>query len=275
MALWHPLSVRGHAAFLLALCSVAMPAAATPLNVTSCFCSLSSDAEVVETLVSPVQVTDPKGPTSFTTGASFLQSNAATEHDLLAQGRAEADVTIGSNLLAANGWASMSLDRPANVPDFSSADASASVTARWTFDVLVDSLFTLVGLLDTTTTSTGIVQLMTANNIMQLVRLDAPALLFSALTDDEAFSVNGVLPAGRYRLSAESKVNGLTRFAGSASAEARYEFSLQLAPLTVPEPTALWLVVLAATLLGTVGTRATAGPGVRRRCSRRLKHDRG
>ena len=38
------------AALLLTLCAWAAPAAATPIDLGSCFCSLSSDAEVFEAL---------------------------------------------------------------------------------------------------------------------------------------------------------------------------------------------------------------------------------
>ncbi len=253
----HQRALRGAAASLLALCAWAAPASASPIVLGSCLCSLSSDAEVFETLVPPVHAEDPKGPTPFSTGPSFLQSNAATEHELQAQGRAQVDVTLTGSVLAASGGSSLSLDRPANVPDGSSASAGGSVTARWTFDVLVDSLFTLVGLVDTSTITSGSAVNSGAGNVMSLVRLDVlGAALFSALTDDEAFSVSGVMPAGRYRLSAETNVSASTRFAGSASAESSFDFRLELTPLAVPEPSAAWLVVLAAALMGRAGGRS-------------------
>lgn len=239
---------------LWTLFALVAPASASPLSVTSCLCALSSNAELFEAIVPPVVLHDPKSA-AFTTGPWFVQSDVATERDLTALGRAQVDVSIGSSVLTASAHSSSSLGRPATVSDGSSTDASATATGRWTFDVLVDSLFTLDGLVDTETVQTGIVNALQATNVIQLLRLDVPTLLFSTLSDDEAFSVSGVLPAGSYRLMTEAKVNARTRFAGSAQADSRYEFSLQLTPLAVPEPAGTGLVALALVLLGAVGKR--------------------
>lgn len=240
---------------LWTLFALVAPASASPLSVTSCFCALSSNAELFEAIVPPVVLHDPKSA-AFTTGPWFVQSDVATERDLTALGRAQVDVSIGSSVLTASAHSSLSLSRPAAVSDGSSTDASGAATGRWTFDVLVDSLFTLDGLVDTETVQTGIVNLLQATNVIQLLRLDVPTVvLFSTLSDDEAFSVSGVLPAGTYRLMTEAKVDARTRFAGSAQADSRYEFSLQLTPLAVPEPAGTGLVALALVLLGAVGKR--------------------
>ncbi len=75
------------------------------------------------------------------------------------------------------------------MPDGSFANASGSVTARWTFDVVVD----------TSAATRGSVVVSLVGNVMSLLRLDVPGALFTASTDDEAFSISEVMPAGRHR----------------------------------------------------------------------------
>jgi hypothetical protein len=168
----------------------------------------------------------------------------------IAQGVANQSSSIGANAVAAEGEASLALTLPSSGAG-SSAAAGGDTFFELLFMVDVVSSFVLSGSVDTQAIVTGGAGLPALVNTVILEDVSNASVLFAALTDDEAFSVSGLLNPGiSYRLRASA---GFDANQQSSNAQDRtvsgissFALDLQLTPETVndvPEPGALFLLL--------------------------------
>jgi hypothetical protein len=116
-------------------------------------------------------------------------------------------------------------------------------------DVL--SSYTLAGSIDTQAIVTGGAGLPSLSNEVILEDVDNALILFESLTDDELFSISGLLNPGNYRLRASAGIvaNQSSSLTASRTVEgtSSFDLDLQLTPRGVPEPGTAVLVLGALT----------------------------
>jgi hypothetical protein len=169
----------------------------------------------------------------------------------IAQGIARQKSSILPGSISASGEASGALTLTASVG--SSASAEGESLLDLTFTVGVPSSYTLAGFLNTQAIVTGGASIPTLENDLLFENLDNSTVLFQSLTDDESFSLVGILSPGKYRLTASASVEAeqlsSPNFDQTVYGLSSFEFSLQLKPSTVPDSGG-GLVGLAAIALG-------------------------
>lgn len=136
--------------------------------------------------------------------------------------------------------------------------ASAEASGQSLFDVVFTitklSNFILSGSLDTQAIVTGGATIPALSNDFLFEDVDNSLTLFDSLTQDEAFSLSGVLAPGTYRLYAVAEVDAtqaasLTT-ARTVSGISSFDFDFRIATVLIPEPGTLGT---AAAVLGLCG----------------------
>lgn len=164
---------------------------------------------------------------------------------VIADGVANQLSSIGTNSAVAQGEASVSMTL---LPQ---SGSSASATGNSFFELLfmvdVLSSYALDGSVVTQTIVAGGADLPSLSNEVILEDVDNAVILFEALTNDETFSISGLLSPGNYRLLASAgidanQLSGLTdvRIVAGISS---FDLDLQLTPQGVPEPGTVLLML--------------------------------
>jgi hypothetical protein len=185
-----------------------------------------------------------------------------------AQAIASQSSSIGANTVLAQGEASLSLTLPSSGAGASAAgDADSFFELLFMVDVL--SSFVLNGSVDTQAIVTGGASLPALSNLVILEDLDNASILFSTLTDDEAFSLSGVLNAGTaYRLRSSAGIDGNQQTSNTQDRTVfgltSFDLDLQLTPRTVPEPGTFFLLLGGLAASAFVRRRRMATPAARR-----------
>lgn len=164
---------------------------------------------------------------------------------VIADGVANQLSSIGTNSAVAQGEASVSMTL---LPQ---SGSSASATGNSFFELLfmvdVLSSYALDGSVVTQTIVAGGADLPSLSNEVILENVDNAVILFEALTNDETFSISGLLSPGNYRLLASagidanqlSSLTDVRIVAGISS----FDLDLQLTPQGVPEPGTVFLML--------------------------------
>ena len=184
--------------------------------------------------------------TPFVATVDPLAVTAAEGQVAVAQGVGQQDSTLGGSSIAAKGEASVAMSFTAGANGSASADAASLF--EFLFTVSSVSNFLLAGNVDTVAIVTGGAAIPLLLNDVTFEDVDASVVLFQTLTNDQAFSISGLLQPGSYRISASAQVAGDgASAAGTArtiSAVSSYEFTLDVTGVPVPEPAAPALLLL-------------------------------
>jgi hypothetical protein len=184
--------------------------------------------------------------TPFVATVDPLAVKAAEGQVAVAQGVGQQDSTLGTSSIAANGEASVAMSFTAGANGSATADAASLF--EFLFTVSSVSNFLLAGNVDTVAIVTGGAAIPLLLNDVTFEDVDASVVLFQTLTNDEAFSISGLLQPGSYRISASAQVAGdgasAAVTARTISAVSSYEFTLDVTGVPVPEPAAPALLLL-------------------------------
>jgi len=196
----------------------------------------------------PIPVVEPEVDSDFDSANDFspflaeVQSEAADFFApplalRLGQGTAKQDSKIGPIVISAKGEASVQLTLIPGSISGGSSRAEAESGFDVTFSVDVPSLYFLTGLLDTQAITVGGAAVPNLNNDLSFWDLDGSTLLFRSLTDDESFSVSGLLEPGHYRILANAGVsaNQASAINQTRSVTGLSSFELRLLVTNVPE----------------------------------------
>lgn len=183
----------------------------------------------------------------FNAAVSPLSVAVAGSDVAIGQGSAGQQSTLGPNVVSVSGGANVSLTiLPAGG---ASASGRGESLFDFEFSLAEQHHFSLLGSVDTLAILTGGASVPALANSVRLLDVDNALVLFETLTDDENFSVAGLLDAGRYRLLASASAEG-TEVAGQGSrtvnALSAFDFSLTVQP--VPEPAAAGAAIVLMTL---------------------------
>jgi hypothetical protein len=185
-----------------------------------------------------------------------LAVTAAEGQVAIAQGVSQQDSTLGASSIAAEGEVSVAMTLTAGANGSASADAASLF--EFLFTVSSVSNFLLAGNVNTSAIVTGGAAIPLLLNDVTFEDVDDSVVLFQTLTNDEAFSISGLLQPGSYRISASAQVAGDGASADSnartINAVSSYGFTLDLTDVQVPEPAAPALLLLG--LAGIAFTRS-------------------
>lgn len=186
-----------------------------------------------------------------TSGQSAGATGTATQVSTLGTGAVSAASTVQAQLGLTAGANGAAAANPTSVFEF-------------VFDIIETSNYALTGSVDTQAVLIGGADLPTALNDLLFENITTSTTLFQALTNDEAFSLSGILNPGRYRLSASASVDASqvsnAANAMSVNATSAYSFTLDVTTSPVPEPASLALVLMALALMGMASVRTGARP---------------
>lgn len=189
------------------------------------------------------------GPATGSFGDSASAVAAPSAVAASAAGSADQTSDLGSSQISGRGSAGIALTLPVTTGSLSaSADGTSSFVVTFSVDVL--SSYTLAGNVDTLAIVTGGASLPTLANMVLFESISGGTTIFETLTDDEVFSLSGVLQPGDYRLTASSHVEALQPAGSSArsvSGSSSFDFTFEVTPAdTVPEPSVPALLAAAA-----------------------------
>lgn len=172
--------------------------------------------------------------------------------EVISQGTAIQNSNHGANFVAASGEASVTMTLLSTI----SGSALAEGASLFEFEFTISSLstFALDGAVDTQSIVTGGASVPILATDLVFEDVSNGIILFEALTNDESFSLGGMLNPGTYQFIASatvdasevSSVNATRTVAGSSS----FEFLLGISTVPIPEST---------TLLGALGVGALCG----------------
>lgn len=195
---------------------------------------------------------------SAASGQTAGSTGAATQTSSLGSGSVSADGTVQAKL---------GLTAGANA----SAAADASSVFEFVFDITAASTYTLTGSLNTQAILSGGADLPSLLNDFAFENITTSTTLFQALTNDEAFSLSGLLNPGRYRLSASATADAsqasILANARNVDATSSYSFILDVGSSQVPEPESLLLALTALTMMG-AGRKPMRVPAIAHRHGR-------
>ena len=195
---------------------------------------------------------------------SAVALSAASGQSASATGSASQVSSLGTSSVSADSTAQALLGLTAG--ENGSAAANPSSVFEFVFDIAEASSYALTGSVNTQAIVTGGAGIPSLLNDLLFENVTTSTTLFQTLTNDESFSISGLLDPGRYRLSASATVDASQ---ASVSANARtvtgissYAFTLDVTSTSVPEPASLALVLTALALIGIgrtrIGIRATS-----------------
>lgn len=145
------------------------------------------------------------GPFAGSVSSSAFQADPPAL--LVAVGSASQASSIGLNGFSASGSAEVTLTLLPNRTGSAGADGLSYF--QYEFSIATPKTYTLWGSVDSEAITTGGGLIPQIANELIFEDVSNNVVLFSTLTDDEAFSVNGVLAPGTYRVTASSELSGL------------------------------------------------------------------
>lgn len=172
------------------------------------------------------------------------------------------DSSIGPSQIEATGEASVNANlTPGTVQNFGQAGFNGRSFFDLSFELTEASSYSLTGSVNVQAIVSGGANIPgNLGNSVLFENLDTSTVLFEALTDDEVFSISGLLSPGNYRLRANAAVSGTQDSSESATrallAGSSFDLTLTVRAEPVPEPATLMLVLTALALLAASRRRA-------------------
>lgn len=190
------------------------------------------------------------GPFNGSVSPNALAQSATSGRLAVGDGLASQVSSFSSSTVSADGKAQAKLGLSSG--ENGAAAASHSSIFEFVFDLIEASIVTLTGTVDTVAVTSGGAGIPSMTNEFLFENVTTSTTLLKTLSDDEAFSLSGLLDPGRYRLSAFATVDAsessIVANARSVDATSSYSFNLSATTNAVPEPASFLLVLTALAL---------------------------
>ena len=222
---------------------------ASPISVNSELRVLRTSAQA-DTL--DQDILNPSGNGLVSISSSSVAMSQAGSQLGSAKGTASQQAAVGGTQVSVSGSADTEL--ALGLATGGGVIARANSSYQLEFSLGSASSYQLTGFVDTQAVATGGAGIPILTNRVTLIDLGTASTLFDTLTYDQAFSANGTLGPGSYRLLGFADIDANAAYDGSLTrsqtATSSYEFTFTVQPNAIPEPSSLLLVMAAAGWLG-------------------------